>query len=121
MPPISKIVIERPAEDFHATDLETLWAAATRLNGSSPPSCEVLQRLVRQDCVPGTQFEIPLRSTTQSTNLARSGDAREMPAVCGLFQRVILTARSLEGADGRFRASVSAAEIPVPGDFRVGC
>src|SRR5262245_52562852 len=50
-----------------------------------------------------------------------------MPTNGGLFQCVVRTSESPEGADGRFRAAVSAAKNPVPGaekvwwrEFRVG-
>src|SRR5262245_37897130 len=42
-----------------------------------------------------------------------------MPANGGLFQCVLRVSWSLEGADGRFRASVSAAKNPVPGAEKV--
>jgi hypothetical protein len=42
-----------------------------------------------------------------------------MPTNGGLFQCVLQVSRSLEGVDGRFRTSVSAAKNPVPGAEKV--
>src|SRR5262249_240204 len=59
---------------------------------------------------------IPTASTTtHSRFFPTSGDAPKMPANGGLFQCVLRVSRSPEGADGRFRAAVSAAKNPVPG------
>jgi len=44
-----------------------------------------------------------------------------MPANGRLFQCVLRVSRSPEGADGRFRAAVSAAKNPVPGAEKVWC
>jgi len=42
-----------------------------------------------------------------------------MPANGGLFQCVLRVSWSLEGTEGRFRTSVSAAKNPVPGAEKV--
>ena len=53
------------------------------------------------------------------TFLPTCGDAPKMPTNGGLFQCVLRVSRSPEGADGRFRTSVSAAKNPVPGAEKV--
>ena len=63
----------------------------------------------------GVTGSIPVAPTTHSRFLPTCGDAAKMPTNGGLFQCVVRVSRSPEGADGRFRTSVSAAKNPVPG------
>jgi hypothetical protein len=71
-------------------------------------------RLVRQTGCRALS-SIPSSSTTHSGFLPSFGDLPNVPAIGGLFLCALPVSRSPGLSGGRFRGSVSAPKIPVPG------